>query len=662
MLLDRVDERDRIDRLLDEVRAGTSRALLVRGEAGIGKTALVRYAAERATAFRVARVGSVEAEMELPFAGLHQLCTGMDDELERLPAHQRDALRVALGVASGDPPDQFLIGLAVLNLLAAVAEQRPLCCLVEDVQWLDVASAQVLGFVARRLRAESVALVVTVRDPGTRRDFAGVPELRLEGLPGSSARALLTSTVTGRLDGDVCDRIVAETGGNPLALLELPARMTAAELAGGFALAAGHGVPSRIEQHYRRRIEELPEQTRTLMLVAAADPSADAALVWRAAPGLGIHPSALVPAQQAELLQVGARVRFRHPLVRSAAYQLAGREQRRRVHQELALVSDPDRDADRRAWHRALAAPDVDDRVADELERSAGRAQARGGLAAAAAFLQRAAALTSDPGRRAHRSLAAAQASLRAGDFDTTLSLLTSVEAGHLGELDSALAQLLRAQVTYARDRGGEASQLLLDAAGRLEPLDARLARQTYLEAWGAALFAGDLARSGSLLDVSRAASAAAPAPGPALPSDLLLEGLSLLFTDGLAEAAPLLHRAVSAFAGAEVSTDELLRWGWLATRAASLLWDSRLLHQHRPAGGAGRPRVRCARGPRGGRQRPRPGHRLRRRPRRRRAPRRRGRGRPGRHGHADRPARRAGRSLPSAVGRPTRCRSSTPC
>ena len=418
----------------------------------------------------------------------------MLDRLDALPLPQRDALSVALGLAPGDVPDRFLVGLAVLSLLSATAEERPLLCLVEDAQWLDAASSQVLGFVARRVLAESVAIVVAVRESApTRRDFDGLPELPLEGLYDEDARTLVASAVPGRLDDRLRDRIIAETRGNPLALLELPRRMTAAELAGGFEVPAGEDLPAHIEDHYLRDVAELPEATQRLMLLAAADPVGDATLVWRAGRRLDIGPSALAPAEDAELLEIGARVRFRHPLVRSAVYRAASLDNRQRVHEALAEVSDPETDADRRAWHRALAAAGPDEDVAAELERSAGRAQARGGVAATAAFLQRAVALTQDPARRCERALAAAQASVLAGGFDDALWLLATAEAGALDELQRARIDLLRAQLAFAASRGTEATPLLLAAARRLEPLDISLARETYVDAFSAALFGARL-------------------------------------------------------------------------------------------------------------------------------------------------------------------------
>jgi hypothetical protein len=413
-----------LDQLMDAVRGGEGRALVVRGEPGVGKTALLDYLAEQASGCRVARAVGVESEMELAFAGVHQLCAPMLDRLERLPGPQREALRTAFGLSSGSAPDRFLVGLAVLSLLADVAEEHPLVCLVDDEQWLDRASAQVLGFVARRLVAESVGLVFAARVPSG--ELAALPELVVEGLGEADARRLLEAALTGPLDMRVRDRIVAETSGNPLALVELPRGLPPAELAGGFALPDTMPLSGRIEASFRRRLDALPADTRVLLLVAAAEPVGDPVLVWRAAGRLGVRVEAATPAAEAGLLEVGARVRFRHPLVRSAAYRSASPRERQEVHRALAEATDPELDPDRRAWHQAHAAPGPDEDVAAELERSAGRAQARGGLAAAAAFLQRAVALTQDPARRAERALAAAQASLQAGAFDAALGLVNA--------------------------------------------------------------------------------------------------------------------------------------------------------------------------------------------------------------------------------------------
>jgi DNA-binding CsgD family transcriptional regulator/tetratricopeptide (TPR) repeat protein len=563
-----------LDELLGQVRAGRSRVLVVRGEAGIGKTALLGYAAETALDFRVARAEGVKSEMELPFAALHQLCGPMLDRLGALPGPQRDALGVAFGLRAGGAPDRFLVGLAVLGLLAEAAAGQPLLCLVDDAQWLDRASAQALTFAARRLDAESVALLFGTRDPGPGGDLAGLPELTLGGLSDADARALLASVLPGRLDDRVRDRIIAESGGNPLALLELPRGVTAAELAGGFGLPGAGPLADRIEQGYRRRIAPLPETTRLLLLLAAAEPTGDPALLWRAAGRLGLSADAAEPAEADGLLTVAARVTFRHPLVRSAVYQAAPAADRRRAHRALAEATDPGTDPDRRAWHRAQAAAGPDEDIAAELERSAGRAQARGGLAAAAAFMERAAALTLEPGRRAERALAAAQAKYQSGAFDPALGLLATAESGPLDEFQRAQVDLLRGQIAFASRRGSDAPPLLLKAARQFEPLDVRLARDTYLEALSAALLVGRLAGGVGVREVAEAARAAPPPPRPARAPDLLLNGLALVITEGYPAGAPLLQRAVYAFRSMGISGQEGLRWLWQACHGAGLLWD----------------------------------------------------------------------------------------
>ena len=571
----RASERQLLDRLLENVRAGHSAVLVVRGEAGVGKTALLRYVARQASGFRVARIAGVESEMELPYAVLHQLCAPMLARLDGLPEPQQGALRVAFGLSSGPAPDRFLVALATLSLLAQIAEDRPLLCLVEDAQWLDGASGQVLGFVARRLLAEPVAIVFAVREPSGEDPFAGLPELLLGGLSDEDAGALLASVVRGRLDARVRDRIVAETRGNPLALLELPRAMSAAELAGGFADPEAGDLPGQIEHLYQRRVASLPDATQRLMLVAAADPVGDATLVWRAAQALGVGREAAAPAATEQLLEIGARVRFHHPLVRSAVYRASPTPDRRLVHRALAAATDPETDPDRRAWHRAQATSAPDEEVATELERSAGRAQARGGLAAAAAFLERSAILSVDPGRRVERMLAAAQVSVQAGAYDAARVLLAAAELGALDDFGKARVELLRGLVASASSAGNAAPVQLLKAARRLEPLDVTLARGTYLDAWGAALFAGGLADAGgSLLEVSRAARAAPRPTQPPGPCDLLLDGLAALVTDGRVAAQPALRQAVRAFRSEQVSVEQWLQWGVLASSAAVSLWD----------------------------------------------------------------------------------------
>jgi DNA-binding CsgD family transcriptional regulator len=571
-LVDRQRERQALDGLLVDLRSGRGRALVVRGEAGVGKSALLEYAAGAAADMRVVRAAGVESEMELAFAGVHQLCAPLLDRLAGLPGPQRGALGIAFGLREGAAPDRFLVGLAVLTLLSEAAGERPLLCLVDDAQWLDRASAQVLGFVARRLLADPVGLLFAARDPGEQ--LGGLPDLEVRGLREEDARGLLRSVVRVRLDEQVRDRIVAETQGNPLALLELPRGLSPAQLAGGFGLAGAQAVPGRIEESFRRRLGALPAGTRLLLLVAAAEPTGDPVLVRRAAGRLGIAASAAAAAETDGLVEIGTRVRFRHPLVRSAVYRSAALPDCRAAHLALAEVTDRDLDPDRRAWHLAAAAAGPDEQVAAELERSAGRAQARGGLAAAAAFLQRAVALTAEPGPRAGRALAAAHASLQAGAFDAALELVTTAEAGPLDDLQRAQVSLLRGQVAFAAGAVGEAPALLLRAARQLEPLDGALARQTYLDAWTAASFAGRFAQDGNLHEVSRAARSAPPPPTPPAPCDLLLDGLAVLVTDGRAAAAPMLRRAVRIFAEDEIATEEGLRWGWVAATGTTVLWD----------------------------------------------------------------------------------------
>ena len=572
-LLNRQKERATFDGLLGDLRSGHGRALVVRGEAGVGKSALLEYVAGAAAGMRVARAAGVESEMELAFASVHLLCAPLLDRLESLPAPQRDALAVAVGLRAGAAPDRFLVGLGVLTLLSEVAEDQPLLCVVDDAQWLDQASAQVLAFAARRLLAEPVGLIFAAREPGD--EFRGLADLEVRGLPEQDSRMLLRSAVPFRLDEQVRERILAETNGNPLALLELPRGLTPAQLAGGFGLVGAQPVSARIEQGFRQRLEAFPAETRSLMLVAAAEATGDPVLVWQAAGRLGITTLAEVAVQTDGLLEIGARVRFRHPLVRSAVYSSASLPERRAAHRALAEVIDPGRDPDRRAWHLAAAAPGPDEGVAAELERSAERARARGGMAAAAAFLQRAVELTGEPARRSERALAAAQASLQAGAFGAATELAAIAVAGPLDELQQARAALLRGQIAFASGGGGsDAPALLVKAAKQLEPLDAALARQTYLDAWVAARFAGRFAGAGDLHEVARAARSAPPPRGAPRPYDLLLDGLAILVTEGRVQAAPLLRQAARVFAEGEITVGQSPSWGYLAVVAARIVWD----------------------------------------------------------------------------------------
>src|SRR6202035_2878809 len=450
-----------------------------------------------------------------------------------------------------------------------------LVCVVDDQQWLDRASAQALGFAARRLAADPVGLVFAARIPG--KDVAGLPELVVEGLAEDDARALLESVLTGPLDARVRDRIIADTHGNPLALLELPRGLTPAQLTGGFGVSSAVSLDGRIEESFGRQLEALPAQTRRLVQLAAADPTGDPVLVWRAAGRLAIGAGAAEPATEAGLAEFGARVLFRHPLVRSAAYRSASVQTRQELHGALAEATDPAVDPERRAWHRAEAAPGPDEEVAAELALCAGRAQGRGGLAAAAVFLERSAGLTLDPARRAQRALAAAQAKYRAGALDAALGLLAMAQAGPLDELQRARGDRLRAQVAFASSHGREAPPLMLSAAKRLEPLVAELARETYLEAFTAALFVGRLSTAVAAVAVAARLAPAPPAEGRA--PDLLLDGLALLVTEGYAAGAPALKRALVAVQSQDISVEEGLSWLWLAERAAMAVWDDEAWH-----------------------------------------------------------------------------------
>jgi DNA-binding CsgD family transcriptional regulator len=582
----RRNECDALDRLLESVRSGQSRVLVLRGEEGVGKSALLEYLVERASTCRIARAAGVESEMELAFAGLQQLCAPLLDRQERLPGPQRDALGTALGQRDGAAPDRFLVSLAVLSLLSDAAEERPLVCLVDDAQWLDRASAQVFAFVARRLLAESVGLVFAVREPSLEQELTGLPELVVEGLSEAHARALLDSAIPGRLDQLVRDRIVAETRGNPLALLELTRGLTVAELAGGFALPDSGPLASRIEQSFLRRLHSLPVETQRLLLTAAAEPVGDVTLLWRAATRLGIGAEAAAPAEQAGLVELGPRVRFRHPLVRSAVYRTAGLVDRQEVHRALAESTDPAVDPDRQAWHRAQAAAGPDEAVASELERSADRAYRRGGDAAAAAFLKRATELTPDPARRGARALAAARAKIEAGSTDAAYELLAAAEICPLDQLQRARLARMRAQIEFARRRGSDAPPLLLDAAKRLEGLDDGLARDTFLEALGAAIFAGRLSLRLGAREAAQAARAAPPGPKPPRPTDLLLDGVAALFTDGYQAGVAPLRRALLAFRRqADSGAPGIMRWLWLACPVAPEpvaleLWDDESWHE----------------------------------------------------------------------------------
>jgi DNA-binding CsgD family transcriptional regulator len=578
-LLGRENECRALDELLEAVRTGRSASVVVRGEAGIGKTELLRYVRERAAGCRIVTAAGVQSEMEISYASLHQLCRPLLAGLDQLPGPQREALSTTFGLHGGDVPDRFLVCLAALSLLAEAGENQPLVCVVDDAQWLDQASALTLEFVARRLLAESVLIVFAVRVPSPGEILAGLPELLVTGLSEPDSRALLDSVVTGPLDDRVRGRIVAEAHGNPLALLELPRGWDAAEMA-GFGRPDAQPLAGEVEEGFLRRVEALPAEAQRLLFTAAAEPVGDGMLLRRAAERLGIAVDTVASRVEASgLITVGARVRFRHPLVRSAAYRAAGAHSLREVHQALAEATDRHADPDRRAWHLARATTGPNETVAAELERSAGRAQARGGIAAAAALLQNAAELTQDPATRTQRTVDAAQAKVQAGAFGPAATLLARAETGQLDELLRARIDVLQAQIAFALGRGKEAPPLLLAAAHRLEPLDLALARETHLEAVSAVIFAGHLAHSPGWREVGEVARGAPLPPEPRAP-DMLLDALAVRLTDGYAASTPMIERVLGVFCDEHVPVQEAMRWLLLAGVIAADLWDLERWHK----------------------------------------------------------------------------------
>ncbi|MCZ8382298.1 AAA family ATPase [Mycobacterium sp. CPCC 205372] len=590
----RGDECEQLRRLLSSARSGSGQVLVLRGEAGGGKTALLEYLIAQARGFSVTHVAGVESDMELAFAGLQQLCSPLMTHVDGLPEPQRDALAVAFGRGVGPVPDRFLVGLAVLSLLAAAAEQQPLLCVIDDAQWLDQVSTQVLGFVARRLLAEPVALVFAARDHGAE-VLHGLPELEVGGLSDSDARELLDSVVLGRIDERVRDRIIAETRGIPLAVLEVPRNVSVAELIGGFETSTTRPSAGHVEESFVRRIASLPRDTRLLVLAAAAEPVGDAGLLLRAAAALDIPVDALAPAEAAGVIEFGPRIRFHHPLVRSAAYRAADLADRRAVHRALAEVTDPQLDPDRRAWHAANAALSPDDEVAAELEASAGRAQSRGGIAAAATFLERAVALSADPRLRGARALVAARAKCDAAAYEAAYELLAIAELSPLSELQRAEMARLRAQMEFTRGRGGEpgapqvsaAAADLIDAARRLQTIDDESAREAHLEALAAAMYASQCAPPGALVAAAESARHAIDnAADPHRPTDLLLSGMADLITGGLTDGADRLRTALESWCThAQRNDGEALRWLSLAfpivqESATGELWDDEIMHR----------------------------------------------------------------------------------
>ena len=571
-LVGRTNECDVLDRLLAGAREGRSGVLVLVGEPGVGKTALVEYAVAAGAGLRVARAVGVESEAELAFAALHQLCAPMLERLDRLPDPQRAALSAAVGLSAGNAPERFLVGLATLSLLSSAAEDQPLLCIVDDAQWLDRPSAQALAFVARRLMADPVALVIATRARSD--DWAGLPELPVAGLADADARTLLASVIRTPLDERVRDRIIAETHGNPLALLELPRDLSPGELTVGFGGSSGLTVSGRVEETFRRRVEGLPDETQRLLLVAAADQLGDPSTVWRAAEQLGVSADAATPAAEAGLLETFPTVHFHHPLVRSAVYGAAPVEERRAAHRALAAVTDADTEPDRRAWHLAAAATGPDEEIAAELERSAGRAQIRGGMAAAAAFLERAAELTPDRERQGMRLLFAAGAHLSAGAHDRAEDLLASSMRYPDDPIAKAQVMRMEGAIRFADGRGGDTPSLLFDAAMAVRDIDAGFARETLFEAYEAAMWAAHLTTGTTEHDVAVAARAVPPPDGDPATVSLLLSGYTERLTASYADAVDPWRRAAAAVAEDARGEPTLQWWYGMAWNATGELFD----------------------------------------------------------------------------------------
>ena len=572
MLIGRTNECEVLDALLAATRTGQGDAIVVHGEPGIGKTALLDYAIASAADFEVLHTVGNEAEMELPYAAFHELFRPAITLMEKLPEPQRNAVETVFGVREGDAPDRLFVALALLNLLSELGSKRPVLCVVDDAQWLDSSSARAIAFAARHVSRDAVAFLFGART--LTEEVRGLPELPIAGLRDRDARRLLATAVPDRLDERVIDRVVAETHGNPLALLDLPRGLTPSQLAGGFGLPVSVTLAGQIEESYRRRLAALPPDSRRLLLIAAADPTGDTEIIWRAADTLGIAEEAAEAIENDGLVDLSDGVVFRHPLVRSAVYKTANPKSRREVHLALSDATDNSIDPDRRAWHRAQATVRPNEDVAAELEASAERAQARGGFAAVAAFMERSVALTNDPRRRAVRALRAAEAMRLTGALDSAAGLAVVADRGPLEVVERIQLDTLLGQIAFSRNRGHDASPLMLKAAKQLEEVDLELARDAYLDALVAASFSGRLAREASLHVVATAARSAPGPDRPARASDLLLDGLSLLITDGFKSGTSVLKQAISEFRADDTGVDQRLRWSWLAGGAAGLIWD----------------------------------------------------------------------------------------
>jgi DNA-binding CsgD family transcriptional regulator len=577
-LVGREAERARLQCLLEKARKGLSAAMVVRGVAGIGKTTLVDDLGQSAAGFRTLRIAGIESELELPYAALHALLLPHLERADRLPGPQRDAIGTAFGLVSGPAPNPFLVGMATLTLLADVAQSAPLLCTVDDAQWLDQASAQVLAFVARRILADQIVVVLCVRDPVAGGDrFEGLPELYLGSLGEPESLALLVERV-GRIDRRVAQRVLSASGGNPLALIEFAGELSPAQLVGDSLVDEPLSLSARLEAAFARRVQALPASAQTVLLLASACTSGEPWRLWQAAAALGIHPDEALESELAEYLSLDEPIGFRHPLVRSAIYGSATPSQRRQVHQALAQVTDHVSDADRWAGHLAAAAPHPDERVAAEVERAAGRAHARGGYPAEATLLVRASRLTPDPARAAARSLAGAEAALLGGDAPRALAILGDAEGSLSTPWLRAESLRVRAGSLAAVGRLAEAPYAFATAAKALEPLDPRAARVAWVGAVSSVVFTGGRAQDITTEEIALGGLAAPFAPGdrPTV-DDRLLEAFAVRFTAGYVPAAPMLRDVLTEMSAADHPSDTFPGQTLLVMLAAQDLWDAGL-------------------------------------------------------------------------------------
>lgn len=584
-LFGRDEECGRLTAALDDARRGMSGVLVLRGGPGSGKSALLDHLqAGAAVDFEIVRFDAVESEAELGFAALHQLLGPHLSQLPKLPDPQRAALCQVFGLQERtSPPDRFLVALASLGLVAARADDRPLLCLVDDAHWLDEESAAVLAFVARRLHADAIAMVFAARDHLDRVDhLAGLPELAVTGLGTDAAGRLLESVVSGALDPGVRDRVIASTGGNPLALIEAARELRADQLSGETSLPEPIPFGRALERVYLREARALPPQTRTLLLTSAADPTSDPNVLWRAGPELGFDAAAAAAAEEHNLLSIRETVRFRHPLIRSAVYYGAPLAERARVHAVLAAVAADLGDLDLRAWHLAAAATDPDDAVAAELAHAAVRARDRGDWTGSSSLLARSAALTSEPAARAPRLLAAAEASAVAGSPGRAQALLDEAAVYRDDQRRNGMVQRVQARIHRLTGAPAAATYALLTAARELGPVDIRPARDILVEALVQAQISGSLAPPGATRRnvAETVRSLPLPAGMRATTGDLVLEADTAVHLEGLAGAGPRLQRAVAAVRQEESTAPELFQLLAAGCSHATVLGDDVTLHE----------------------------------------------------------------------------------